>query len=98
MKIYIAKWPNGTVTILSAKNKRDLFFKLDEEGDPSEAEIEHVTFLNGEVHITTNFLKERRDGETKVVLDNEIGFPTIEVGFGDYSTGEEIKTRKVSFA
>ena len=95
MKLYIAKWPNGTVTILSAKNKKDLFFKLDEEGDPSDAEIEQVNFVNDDIHITTNFLTEHKDGKTQVVLDNEIGFPTIEVGFGDYSTGEEVKTRKV---
>jgi hypothetical protein len=89
MKLYIAKWPNGTVTILSAKNKKDLFFKLDEEGDPSAAEIEHINFLNDEVHITTNFVTEVKNGESK---------PDIVVGFGDYSTGEEIKTRKVTFA
>jgi hypothetical protein len=97
MKLYIAKWPNGTFTILSASSKKDLFFKLDEEGDPSEAEIQHINFLNDEIHITTNFVTERKNGEAKPVL-NEDGFPTIELGFGDYSTGDEIKTRKVSFA
>jgi hypothetical protein len=97
MKLYIAKWPNGTFTILSASSKKDLFFKLDEEGDPSEAEIQHVNFLNDEIRITTNFVKDRKDGEDKFVLDED-GLPTIELGFGDYLTGEEIKTRKVTFA
>lgn len=92
MKLYIAKWPNGTATILTASSKKDLYSKLDEEGDPACADIQQVNFLNGDIHITANF-DTNRDG----VILNE-GVPNIQIGFGDYSTGEEIKTRKVSFA
>lgn len=91
MEVYIAKWPNGTATILTASSKKDLYFKLDEEGDPEEADVKQVEFLNGEIHITANF--EKKDG--KIALED--GSPNIEIGYGDYSTGEEIKTRKVSF-
>ncbi len=44
MKIYIAKWPDNSISILSAKNQRDLFFKLDCEGDPAYAEIKEYNF------------------------------------------------------
>lgn len=39
MKNYLAKWPDGTVTILTAKNVIHLFDLLDLETDPFAAEV-----------------------------------------------------------
>ncbi len=39
MNNYLAKWPNGTITILSANSISDLYYHLDEEGDPDAADV-----------------------------------------------------------
>lgn len=39
MKNYIAFWPDETFTVLSASSLYDLFWNLDEEGNPYAAEI-----------------------------------------------------------
>lgn len=39
MKLYYAEWPNGTVTIVYAKDNLDLFWILDQEGDPYQAKV-----------------------------------------------------------
>jgi hypothetical protein len=44
-KLYIAEWPNGTVTIVSARSMLDLFWNLDVVGDPYGAsKITEVAF------------------------------------------------------
>lgn len=52
-KLYIAEWPDGTITILSAKNKKELFWKLDEESDPYSTKITEVNF-DEDIHIRTH--------------------------------------------
>ena len=52
-KLYIAEWPDGTITILSAKNKQKLFWALDEESDPYAAKITELDFED-HIHIRTN--------------------------------------------
>ena len=60
MKTYIAKWPNGTISILTAENQVDLFWQLDSEGNPSCAEIFQVTKNEYEdFHIATNLEKKK---------------------------------------
>lgn len=39
MKNYIAFWPDETFTVLSASSPLDLFWSLDEEGNPEDAEV-----------------------------------------------------------
>lgn len=39
MKNYIAFWPDKSFTILSASSRKELFWKLDEEGNPCSAVI-----------------------------------------------------------
>lgn len=90
-QLYIAKWPNGTITILSASNKKDLFFKLDSEGDPSCAEISRLNLGDGEIHITTQFTSK----DNVPVLDEE-GNPEINWHIGEFA--ENATARKVSFA
>lgn len=68
MKIYIAKWPNGTISILSAKNEDDLLLRLDSEASPSEAKIFRVPTPNGNLHITTTLIEE--DGECAIAFDS----------------------------
>jgi hypothetical protein len=62
MKTYIAKWPNGTISILQAKNMMELFWELDNEGDPTMTQVFKV---NKPFHITTN------------IINNEIHFEEI---------------------
>lgn len=58
MKIYIAKWPNGTISIVKASSKTDLFWKLDREGDPGSAEVFILPAeKNGAMHISTHLIK-----------------------------------------
>lgn len=77
MKTYIAKWPNGTISILTAEDKTDLFWKLDSEADPVEAKIFEVpTDEEGNIHITTGLFKKKNDY-------------VIEFQSGEY--GEQIK-------
>jgi protein associated with RNAse G/E len=42
MKTYIAKWPDESISILTAEDKIDLFNKLDMEGDPFCCELREV--------------------------------------------------------
>lgn len=39
MKLYYAEWPNGEVTIVHARNSLDLFWLLDQEGNPYSAKV-----------------------------------------------------------
>ena len=57
MKTYLAKWPNGTISILQAKSMIDLFWDLDCEGDPTKAQLFE---LKKRFHIAT------------CIIDNEI--------------------------
>ena len=68
MKIYIAKWPDGTISIVSAKNEDDLILRLDSEANPSIAKIFRVPTTNGNLHITTALIEE--DGENAIAFDS----------------------------
>lgn len=91
MKLYIANWPNGTISILNAANKKDLFFKLDEEGNPNDADITCVNFEDS-VHITTNFKKNDND----VVEINDDANPEILWDLGQ--TCVDVSVKNLSFA
>jgi hypothetical protein len=54
--LYVAEWPDGTISIVSAESKNDLFWKLDEEGDPTGAKISKIKIDkdNCDIHITTD--------------------------------------------
>ena len=80
MKTYIAQWPDGTITIVDAEDKTDLFWKLDVESDPIAAKIFEAPYGDGGIHITTH-LTTNKKGET-----------TIEFNSGEY--GEELKRSK----
>jgi len=59
MKTYIAQWPDGTISIVSAEDRADLFWKLDSEGCPACAKIFVVKGSYGDgVHITTKLIKK----------------------------------------
>ena len=68
MNIYIAKWPNGTISILTADDKIDLFDKLDREGDPFACQLVQVNSKETEhFHLTTEIKKQ--GDETFIELD-----------------------------
>jgi hypothetical protein len=91
MKLYIAKWPNGTISILNASSKKDLFFKLDEEGDPNEAEITCLNFEDS-IHIITEF-KKNENGIVEIVDDVH---PELNWDLGETSIDADAKM--ISFA
>jgi hypothetical protein len=41
-KLFIATWPNGSITIFSAKSKDAAIMLLDSEGDPAIADIKQI--------------------------------------------------------
>ena len=68
MNIFIAKWPNGTVSIVSADTNRHLYDILDTEGNPEEATIYELKPDNdGHFHLTTDIVKNK----IKVGIDFE---------------------------
>ena len=68
MNIFIAKWPNGTVSIVSADTNRHLYDILDSEGNPEEATIyELEPDDDGHFHLTTDVVKNK----IKVGIDFE---------------------------
>ena len=83
MKTYLAKWPDGTISILQAKNMIDLFWDLDMEGNPLTAKIYKLpkrfqlttTIKDGEIEIDEIF---PRTGYFKDL--KEIFFPLNIVG------------------
>lgn len=56
MRVYLAEWPNGTISVLTADNEVDLFNKLDAEGDPNEAMI---FLMPTQFHLETNVKGKR---------------------------------------
>jgi len=77
-KLYIAEWGDGTISIVSAKNSKDLFWVLDTEGDPYDTKITELNFHQGDVHITTKSKSKIHwstgydiDVSTKVVHDKK---------------------------
>jgi hypothetical protein len=71
MKTYIAQWPDGTISIVSAEGQTDLFWKLDAEADPNEAKL-FVIQDDEELHITTRIVKDKK-GEPKIEFDSNDG-------------------------
>lgn len=57
MKTWIAKWPDGTISIVRAKNKAEAFWIFDEEGSPTHAEIFQITTES--FHIMTDVEQDK---------------------------------------
>ena len=69
MNMFLVKWPNGTISILTADTNRHLYDLLDLEGDPDEALVyEVVPDEDGHFHITTDIVK----GKIKVDSNSEV--------------------------
>ena len=43
-KLFLVKWPDGSCSVLDARNKVDLYDKLDRERDPSCASLFEIKF------------------------------------------------------
>jgi len=57
MKLYIANWPDGSISILNARDKNQLALRLDIEGNPDLAKISELNFLDDQIHLTTSVAK-----------------------------------------
>jgi hypothetical protein len=69
MNTFLVKWPNGTISILTADTNRHLYDLLDMEGNPDKALVyEVVPDEDGHFHITTCVVKD----EIKVDLNTEV--------------------------
>ena len=68
MKTYIAQWEDGSISIVSAEDKTDLFWKLDSEADPTGAKITLVSDDDNEgIHVST-YLQTNKKGETSIKI------------------------------
>ena len=69
MNTFLVKWPNGTVSILTADTNRHLYDLLDTEGDPDEALVyKLVPDEDGHFYITTDIV----NGKIKVDSNLEV--------------------------
>ena len=69
MNTFLVKWPNGTISILTADTNRHLHDLLDTEGDPDEALVYKVMpDEDGHFHITTDIV----NGKIKVDSNSEV--------------------------
>ena len=63
--IYVVTWANGTISILNAANKRELFGKMDREGNPVDANVKiQKVKMDQDFHLTTEVLLARDFGAT----------------------------------
>jgi len=67
MKTYFCKWPDGTISILTAQDETDAFFKLDAEGNPSDNNV-FIYKLPTNFHIGTEWFKNN-EGEIEISAD-----------------------------
>ena len=58
MKTYIAKWPDGSVSILNAIDKDHLYIKLDAEGDPYCCELYEIKSESEDFHFSFEIAKQ----------------------------------------
>lgn len=66
MKTYIAKWPNGSVSVLKAVDKTHLFSRLDEEGDPFCCELFEIKSKADYFYLSLNISKQGNESFIKV--------------------------------
>jgi hypothetical protein len=52
---YLINWPNGTISIITADNSDELFWRMDEEGDPTSPDVE-IYVLPEYFHIGTQLI------------------------------------------
>ena len=81
MPVYLAKFPDGTVEIASAKNKHDLMHLLDQVGSPTIAQIKPLRGLEWiieaePVHAET----EEMDDESFQVIFFKLRVPVCDAG------------------
>jgi len=69
MNTFLVKWPDGTISILTAETNRHLYDLLDTEGNPDKALVyEVIPDEDGHFHITTDIVK----GKIKVDSNSEV--------------------------
>jgi hypothetical protein len=54
-KNYLINWPNGTISIITANTPDELFWRMDEEGDPTSPDVE-IYILPEYFHIGTQLI------------------------------------------
>lgn len=66
-KLYVVDWPDGTISILSAESKKELFWAIDTESDPYLPKITEVTYED-DIHLSTHLTTNKKN-ETKINWD-----------------------------
>lgn len=70
MNIFVVKWPDGTISIVSADTVSQLFDMLDTEGDPEAATIYKMELdENGHFHIKTEIVRNKIKINTNFEVD-----------------------------
>jgi hypothetical protein len=69
---YLCKWPNDTISILTAENNFELFDKLDVEGDPTD-ERNKIYRLPEDFHLGTEIITGHKldAGEPAISCEQE---------------------------
>ena len=83
--IYVVTWADGTISILNAANKLELFHKIDREGSPVlvGVKIQKVK-MNEDFHLTTSVLLSKDFGaKISVDLMGDDGEELVSVKFPD---------------
>jgi len=57
VKLYVANWPDGSISVLNAKDRLQLSLRLDIEGNPELAKITELNFTDDQIHLTTSVAK-----------------------------------------
>ena len=79
MIVAIVKWPNGDETLVWGKTKKDIFWTLDELGDPTSAEITQIQSdgflakMNAKELDEINFINYEDNLHESIDLVSEIG-------------------------
>lgn len=79
MIIAIAKWPNGDETLVWGKTKHDIYWALDELGDPSSAQVTRIKSdgfldkMNAKELDEINFINYEDNLHESIDLVGEIG-------------------------
>jgi hypothetical protein len=82
MKTYLVKWPNGEFSVLTAKSEYELFWKVDQEGDPTDSKTKvyelpknfHIAFeKNIKGKIVSNFYNYP-EGKKKVIFKSAASY------------------------
>lgn len=105
MPIYLVRWPNLSVSLVSARNRRELNIILDEVSDPSACKVkqyEGPLFIDWDLAVSYEVSKDDSNPiALRFSVDNVsecVDFPTFKLGWDDGETGDAMRREITRFA